>query len=46
MNNINPSEQLPDRPDKATILAVVQLLRKYGLKVNKEKPGFIRLIIL
>lgn len=30
---MNPEEQLPDKPDKATILALLQLLRKYNLKV-------------
>lgn len=33
MNQVNPEEQLPDKPDKATILALLQLLRKYNLKV-------------
>ncbi|KAL0274423.1 UNVERIFIED_CONTAM: hypothetical protein PYX00_006847 [Menopon gallinae] len=36
MNQVNPSEQLPDKPDKATILAVLQLLRKYNLKSTEE----------
>lgn len=34
MNQGNPSEELPDKPDTATILAVLQLLRKYNLKVG------------
>lgn len=36
MNQVNPEEQLPDKPDKATILALLQLLRKYKLKVSNN----------
>lgn len=39
MTHVNPSEQLPDKPDKATILAILQLLRKYGLKVSTKILG-------
>ncbi|KAK6623211.1 hypothetical protein RUM43_009063 [Polyplax serrata] len=36
MNQVNPEEQLPDKPDKATILALLQLLRKYNLKATED----------